>query len=274
MPSEPAMSRWTPLANLRLFLQGAYLSYVALFHWLRPATYLASKIVMPLAQMLFFVFVGTFGSATLPASFFVIGNAMQMAAISGIYGVTIAIGGDRWEGTLVYLFGTPARRLVLFFGRASAHILDGIVGVIIGFLWGWLLLGLDFSSANLGLLALAIVVTVFSTSGLGLLMGCIGLITRNVMFVNNTIYFLLLLLSGANVPLDRMPGWMRVISRGLPMSRGIEAARLLIGGGRQTEALHLLAGEVAVGFAYLVIGYVLFRSFEQVAKRKGSLETV
>jgi len=34
--------------NLRLFLQGAILSYVALFHWLRPSAYLASKVVMPL----------------------------------------------------------------------------------------------------------------------------------------------------------------------------------------------------------------------------------
>ncbi len=37
--------------NLRLFWQGAVLAYVALFHWLRPATYMASKIIMPLAQM-------------------------------------------------------------------------------------------------------------------------------------------------------------------------------------------------------------------------------
>ena len=262
------------LVNMRLFMRGAYLSYVALFHWLQPATYLASKIVMPIAQMLFFVFLGTFGSATLPASFFIIGNAMQMAAISGIYGVTMAIGGDRWEGTLVYLFGTPAPRMFVFFGRASAHILDGILGVIFGFIWGWLLLGLDLVSVDFGLLALTIVVTVFSTSGLGLVMGCIGLITRNVMFVNNTVYFLLLLLSGANVPLSRLPVWLQGLSRALPLSRGIEAARLIISGGSGAEVSGLVFGEAVIGAAYLAAGYILFRGFEIVAKRKGSLETV
>ena len=86
--------------NLRLFGQGAVLSYIALFHWLRPATYMASKIFMPLAQILFFTFLGTFATGRENASFYVIGNAMQIAAISGIYGVTMSIGGDRWNGTL------------------------------------------------------------------------------------------------------------------------------------------------------------------------------
>ena len=48
--------------NFRLFWQGTLLSYRALFAWLRPVTYMASKIFMPLAQMFFFVFLGTYAS--------------------------------------------------------------------------------------------------------------------------------------------------------------------------------------------------------------------
>jgi ABC-2 type transport system permease protein len=149
-----------------------------------------------------------------------------------------------------------------------------MIGVAVGFLWGWALLGLDLSNASLGLLVLVVAVTVLSTSGRGLLMGCIGLITRNVMFVNNTVYFLLLLLSGANTPLDRMPAWVRLISEALPMSRGIRAARLIVAGDQTGEAWRLLGGELVVGLVYLTVGYVLFRAFETAAKRKGSLETV
>jgi hypothetical protein len=123
--------------NLRLFLEGAFLSYVALFRWLRPMTYLASKIMMPLASILFFTFLGTYATSASNASFYVIGNAIQIASVSGIYGVTMSIGGDRWEGTLVYLFGTPANRLAMFVGRAFFHVFDGILGVWIG--WGSLL---------------------------------------------------------------------------------------------------------------------------------------
>jgi ABC-2 type transport system permease protein len=168
------------LVNLRLFWQSTLLSYIALFHWLRPTTYIASKILMPLAQILFFTLLGTYASGMENASFYIIGNSIQIAAVSGIYGVTMSIGGDRWNGTLPYLFGTPANRLVMFVGRAFLHLIDGMIGVVIGLVWGVVLLGLDLSNTNLPALGLTILLTTFSTSGLGLLMGCLSLKTLNI----------------------------------------------------------------------------------------------
>jgi len=264
----------TIVNNLRLFWQGTLLSYIALFAWLRPVTYLASKIVMPLAQMLFFTFLGTFATGSGNAHFYVIGNAIQIAAVSGIYGVTLSIGGDRWAGTLPYLFGTPANRLVMFFGRAFMHIIDGALGVVVAFTWGVVLLGLDLSHTNLPALALTITVATISTCGLGLLMGCLSLITANVMFVNNTVYFALLLFSGANVDINSLPVFMRAISYALPLTRGILSARLLIAGKSLSEAMPLILGELGIGLIYGVLGYFLFMWFEVVAKRRGTLDLV
>jgi ABC-2 type transport system permease protein len=258
--------------NLRIFFQGAYLSYIALFAWLRPVTYMASKVIMPLNQMLFFTFLGISATGRDSASFYIIGNAIQIAAVSGIYGVTFSIGGERWTGTLGYLFGTPANRIFLFLGRAFFHIIDGMLGVAVAFVWGIVLLGLDLSNANLLALALTIVITTISTSGLGLLMGCLSLITRNIMFVNNTVYFLLLVLSGANIPLEVLPEGVRTLSYGLPLTRGIQAARILISGGTLSEVGSLLIGEALIGVVYTCVGYLLFRWFEIQAKRIGSLE--
>ncbi len=257
--------------NLRIFWQSAVLSYIALFRWLRPQTYLASKVAMPLWQMLFFVFIGTYGGGQSP-SFYVIGNAIQITAVSAIFGVTMSVGGDRNEGTLVYLFGTPANRLTMFVGRGLIHIIDGVIGVIIAFGWGLILLNLDLSHTDLLALALVIVVTTFSTTGLGLLMGCMSLITLNVMLINNTIYFLLLVFSGANVPLGLLPPWMQSISQILPLTRGIAAARSLIAGGTLADISGLLIGEAVLGVIYISIGYVMFRWFEVQAKRRGTLE--
>jgi ABC-2 type transport system permease protein len=260
--------------NLRLFWQGTILSYIALFRWLRPITYLASKIVMPLAQILFFTFLGTYATGAQNASFYVIGNAVQIAAVSGIFGVTMSIGGDRWEGTLPYLFGTPANRLMLFMGRGFMHIIDGFFGVVIGLAWGAILLGVDYSQTNLAGLALTILITTFSTAGLGLLMGCISLITANVMFINNTVYFGLLLFSGANVPINTLPIIMQYISWGLPLTRGIAAARSLIAGADMATVMPLLWGEFLIGVGYIMAGYLLFRVFENEARKRGTLETV
>jgi len=264
----------TVTANFRLFWQGMLLSYIALFRWLRPTTYLASKVVGPLAQLLFFTGIGTFATGATTASFYIIGNAMQIAAVSGIYGVTMSIGGERWSGTLPYLFGTPANRLTVFVGRAFMHVIDGAVGVVIGFAWGVLLMQLDLSRTDLLALALTILITTFSTSGLGLLMGCLSLVTLNVMFINNAVYFALLLFSGANVPVVSLPGWMQVISEVLPLTHGIRAARLLIAGADLAQVAPLLQTEFLIGLAYVLLGYVMFRWFETQAKKRGTLETV
>jgi len=262
------------IKHIRLFFQGALLSYKALFRWLRPVTYLASKIIMPLNQILFFTFLGMYASGQQNASFYIIGNAVQMAAISGIYGVTMSIGGDRWEGTLPYLFGTPSNRLVLFFGRGFFHILDGFLGVWIGLFLGVILLGLDLSAANFPALLLIILVTTFSTSGLGLLLGCLSLITRNVMFVNNTVYFLLLIFAGANVPIETLPSWMRSISYALPLTRGISTTRAAVAGETGSVIMPVLSQEFLIGLGYMLLGFILFRWFEQAAKRRGTLEAM
>ena len=261
-------------SNLRLFWQGTILSYTALFAWLRPTTYAASKIVMPLTQMLFFTFLGSYATGPGNAHFYVIGNAVQIAAVSGIFGVTMSIGGERWSGTLVYLFGAPANRMAMFFGRAFMHIIDGAIGVVIAFLWGVLLFKLDMSHTNIPALALTILVTTLSTCGLGLLMGCLSLITANVMFVNNTVYFLLLIFSGANVDLALLPSWMQVISQALPLTRGIASARALINGAALSDIAPLLIQELGIGLAYGLLGYFLFQWVEISAKRRGTLETI
>lgn len=260
--------------NTRLFLRGAYLSYVALFVWLQPATYLASKVVVPLTQILFFTLLGTFATGPETADFYVIGNAVHVVAVSGVFGVTMSIGADRWYGTLPYLFGTPANRLSIFIGRASIHVLDGMVSVVLGLAWGALLLGLDLSQTDPAALALTILVTSFSTSGMGLMLGALSLITVNVMFVNNLVYFVLLIFSGSNIELAKLPLWMQSVSELLPLTRGIAAARALIDGASLSSISGLLVEEVLIGVAYAVLGYILFRWFERQAKRRGTLEMV
>src|SRR5215213_9046967 len=260
--------------NLRLFWQGAVLSYIALFHWMRPIQYMASKILMPLAQMFFFVFLGTFATSADNTGFYIVGNALQIAAVSGIYGMTMSIGGDRDSGTLGYILGTPANRLVVFMGRAFMNILDGALGVVIAFFWGVILMGLDLSHTSIPALALTILITTttISTCGLGLLMGCLSLITVNVMFVNNFVYFLLLIFSGANIRLNELPAWVQALSSVLPLTRGISAARLLVQGASLVEVMPLLLGELAVGLVYALLGYLLFAVFEVEAKKRGTLE--
>ena len=260
------------LASLRIFFSGAWLSFVGLFHWTSPMNYLASKIVMPINSILFFTLLGTSATGDGSSDIYVIGNAMQVASINGIYGVTMCVGNERNNGTLIYVLGSPANRFVTFLGRALFNVIDGIITVVLGFIWGVVLLGLDLSTANLPGLALAILVTRAATCGLGLLLGSVALVALNVMFINNTVYFLLLLFSGANLPLQNLPAWMQALSNALPLTRGIAAARLLVHGAGLSEVAPLLLGELAVGLVYAMLGFSFFSWFEFQAKRRGTLE--
>jgi hypothetical protein len=58
----------------------------------------------------------------------------------------------------------------------------------------------------------------------------------------------------------------------LPLTRGIQAARLLVRGASLAEVRPQLGGELAVGLVYALIGFALFSWFENQARRRGSLE--
>jgi len=261
------------IASLRIFISGAWYAYVALFSWSRPASYMASRIIAPFANMIFFTLLGMSATGRDTAEFYIIGNALQMAAYGGIFGVTMPVGRERNLGPLIYLVGSPANRLTVFMGRALFSIIDSMLGVAIGFGWG-MLLGLDLSAANLPGLALTILITTISTCGLGLMTGSIALTAVNFGFVMNTVFFLLLIFSGANLPLEKMPVWMQAISAGLPLSRGITSARMLVAGAPLAKVWPLLVGEFAIGLAYALAGFAFFRWFEFQARRRGTLEAV
>lgn len=258
--------------NIRIFIDGAILSYRALFRWLRPSTYIASKVLAPLTMMIFFVYIGAYASGSRDATYYVVGNALIFTASSGIYGVTMSIGGERWTGTLPYLFGAPANRMAMFIGRSLMHILDGMLGGLIGLGWGVLLFNLDLSKTDPAVLLITVLITTFSTASLGLLMGCLSLITRNVMLVNNSVYFLLLLFSGANLTISTLPKWMQTISQVIPLTRGIASTRIIVDGGSFTDVFPLLSIETLIGVVLMLSGYFMFRLFETQAKKLGTLD--
>ena len=74
------------------------------------------------------------------------------------------------------------------------------------------------------------------------------------MLVNNTVYFLLLLFSGANLVVKTLPKWMQVVSRGLILTRGVSASRLIINGGKLQDVLPMLGVELLIGLRFSLLG--------------------
>jgi ABC-2 type transport system permease protein len=259
--------------SIRVFFVGGYLAYRALFAWLRPSIYIPTMLGAPIFQLLFFAYIGRF-SGLKDDEWFVVGNAVQLSAMSGIYGTAMAIGGERWTQTLPALLATPANRIALFLGRSLPLIANGIFVSAFAFAVGWLLLDFSLPLSRIPALALVVVVSASSCTALGLMVGAIGLRARDVFFFANLVVYLLLLFCGTNVPLDSLPGWMEAVSRALPLTHGIEAAREIAAGASLSDVSTLVWTEAAIGAVYAAIAYGLFRFFEEEGRRRATLESI
>ena len=213
----------------RVFLFGGVLSYRALFNWMQPVVYVPTMLGGPLFQILFFAYIGR-ASGVESDAFFVVGNAVQVSAMAGIFGVAMTIGGERWTQTLSLVLVSPANRFALFLGRALPLIVNGFILSCFGFAVGLLLLDFELEPSVLPALAACVLVTTASCAAFGFIIGSIGLYAREIFVAANLAYIGLLLFCGVNVPLDELPPWMQAISEVLPLTHGIEAARLVAEG--------------------------------------------
>jgi ABC-2 type transport system permease protein len=134
-----------------------------------------------------------------------------------------------------------------------------------------LILGIDVPVSAWGPIALVIFVSTFSCTGLGLICAGIGLRVRETAVLNNIIFGLLLIFTGANVSIEELPGWMQAISERVPLTHGIEAARRVADGATLGDVSGLLAREAAIGVVYTFLGYQLLRFMERESRKRASL---
>ncbi len=261
------------MTDLRIFLVGGLMSYRAQFNWLNPWILVPTLLVEPLCQILLFAYIGR-AAGVGNDEFYVIGNALNFAAIPCLFAMGATISGERWGQTLEIVFATPARRLPLFLGRSLPVILNGWGVAMFGVVVGSLLLDVDIPGGAWPSIALVVAVTSLSCTGLGLIMGAVALRLRESATMGNILFLLLLVFCGTNVALADMPGWMAATGRWLPLTHGIEAARALADGAALTSVGDLLARELGIGVLYIVVGMALVRGFEWWSRRGASLSVM
>jgi ABC-2 type transport system permease protein len=255
---------------LRIFFIGGLVSYRGLINWLSPWIFIPSLVVTPLFQIFLFVYIGRTAGVQ-SDEFFVIGNAVQYASIPCLFAMTQAISGERSQQTLTYILVSPAGRLPLFLGRALPVIANSMFVAAFSLLVSGLILGIDVPVSTWGPIALVIFVATFSCTGLGLICAGIGLRVRETAVLNNIIFGLLLIFTGANVSIEELPGWMQAISERVPLTHGIEAARRVADGATLGDVSGLLAREAAIGVVYTLLGYQLLRFMERESRKRASL---
>lgn len=259
------------MSTLRLVFLGGWMSYRALFGWLTPWILIPTFIVEPIFQILFFAFVGrTAGVGS--DMFFLIGNAIQFAAVPCLFAMGNTIGSERYSATLSLLLVSPARRLPLFLGRAVPVIVNGLLAALLALAVGALVLRVTFPPSVIPMLVVIVAVSSFSCTGLGMATAALALRVRETAVVSNIVLGTLLVFCGVNVALSSLPSWMETVGRVLPLTHGIEAARGLVAGASVADVLELLGIEAMIGVVYLGIGILMLLWFERESRRSATLE--
>lgn len=271
-PAAPRVATISGLRSaLRVFWFGGLMSYGMLFNWARPSIYIPTLIGGPTFQLLFFAALGSYATDRSPA-YFAIGNAVQVSALSGVFGMTMAIANERWFGTLPALLATPANRVALFAGRFLPFVFNGLLVSLYAVAFGMLFLGVRLEPSTLLVFGLGLLTTVFSCTAIGALQGAVSLRLRDGLFGANLITLAILLFCGVNVPVPELPGWMQVVGNLLPFTHGLEAVRQAADGAGLGQVGGLIGIELLVGVVYATAAFGLFSYLERSARQNATLD--
>ncbi len=261
------------MQGTRVFVSSAVLAKRALFSWLNPALWAMQLFFMSLFQMAFFVYIVKFaGGEEIGIAFVAVGNAIASVAYVAIFSVCNITGEEKQGGTLTPLLATPANRMAMFVGRAMFQVFNGIATVFIALFYAWAVFGVDFSMTNWPALIVVVVLTSLTTVGFGLMLSSFGLYLRTSMVIANIFLFIGLLFSGVNFPVTYLPDYLQPLAYIFPLTYGTEAAREAVSGTGLMGMADLLIAQIIVGTIALLIGYLIFKLFEDLSRRLGTMD--
>lgn len=257
---------------LKNFFTQSILSYKALYGYLDLKMYLFFKIVNPTLQLTFFVLLARYIHGEVDLAMWIIGNALILSMYNAFFGVGTFLLSERMFGTLSLIITSPTSNLFIFISRAFIHIFDSCITVCIGLTAGIIFFKVDLSNANLIMLIVCILITMFAAMGLGLLIASVGLLVKDINLILNTSIFLLMLFTGALFPISNLPNFLQFLPNLIPLTRGIEAARNVVSGAGISDIYLLLLGELIIGLAYFIIGYLLMIVMERLSRQNGAID--
>jgi len=196
---------------------------------------------------------------------FVAPGIMAMIVMTAVLtGLAASISREKEQGTLDGILISPINRLAIVLGKALSQAIRGLVQGAIVLLLAFLLFGVTVHG-NIMLVALLLVLGIFSFIGLGILVSAIATEQETATQLLFMFQFPMLFLSGVFFPIALMPNFMQKIAHVIPLTYAINAIRkvMVLGAGFtavRTEFLILLIfGVVTLAISVPVFKRVITR---------------
>jgi ABC-2 type transport system permease protein len=165
------------------------------------------------------------------APFIVPGIAAMLLVVVTTLVTAMGLAREREQGTLEQVAVTPIPSSILLAGKMTPFVFIGFFDVLLLVTAGTWVFGVPLRG-NLGVMALATLLYLFSTLGVGLLISTISS-NQQQAFLGGFLFTLpAILLSGIMTPIDSMPRWMQWLTYANPLRyfQQIARANLLKGG--------------------------------------------
>lgn len=180
--------------------------------------------------------------------------------------------GERYYGRLKWLIVSPYSRIATVIQKGFFFIFESIATVILCITFGSLIFRVDFSNVNLGFFIIIMLVGIIAAVCFGLFLSIFSLLFDSMNLILNLVNVSMLILCGANFPVQDLPRAVRFVSYCLPFTGSIEATNMLFGEVNKDRLSALLGREMGVEITYLILGVILFKTIEKIAVRKATLE--
>jgi ABC-2 type transport system permease protein len=215
-----------------------------------------------------------FGAATAPQlegyggqyfPFVLIGIAFSTYQTVGLTSFSQSLRQEQFMGTLESIMASPIRISTFLTGSALWDFAYATLEVGFYFLVGFLAFDLTLPKANLWPALAALVLTLTTFMGLGILAAAFILLFKRGNPVTWTIATASELLGGVYFPTKILPDWMKRISDWIPMSHALESLRstLLAGAGFSEVGPHL----AFLGVFSVVVWAVSIFAFQMALKK-------
>lgn len=171
---------------------------------------------------------------------------------SGIMNLTASISTYREKGILRRFKASPISPLLVLTAELSSLFLITVAGMILLLAAGVLVFGMRFYG-NIPEVFLGFILSTLSISAVGFIPASLAPTARSGMIIANVIYFPMLFLSGAALPREMLPAFLKTFSQILPLTHVIELLQGLWLGGHLWE----YPVQIAVLCGFTVAGFVI-----------------
>jgi ABC-2 type transport system permease protein len=162
----------------------------------------------------------------------------------GFLSVPITIAGYREQGILRRFHATPMRPLTYIVADVLTYLAMTLLGMLVLYGTGWLLFRVRFEGQVLNLLV-AVVLSALSMFALGYVIASLATGARTAQVIGMVIFYPMMFLSGAGMPIEILPPAIRHVSSFLPLTYAVRLLRGLWFGEPWRD--HLLEASVLTG---------------------------